>query len=69
MKYCFRYYVLLVPDISLQTLYHMKEYIQKVYNLGMQSNLIYDDSELQNRMSLPHFVHTLGFSCSVALCH
>lgn len=48
MKYCFRYYVLLVPDISLQTLYHMKEYIQKVYNLGMQSNLIYDDSELQN---------------------
>lgn len=44
----FRYYVLLVPDISLLTLYHMKEYIQKVYNLGMQSNLIYDDSELQN---------------------
>lgn len=48
MKNCFRYYVLLVPDISLQTFYHMKEYIQKVYNLGMQSNLIYDDSELQN---------------------
>lgn len=50
MRYCFRYYVLLVhvPDISLLTLYHMKEYIQKVYNLGMQSNLIYDDSELQN---------------------